>query len=283
MQMRWLAIVLALGCSRGSQENLGLSSDHVSVDVSKLATPSELVHALELPGSELDKALGARHFESKSTLKIEPFERPFETLNESFKLDADGKGGVHLVHDNARDGLEAVIDKGTIYVKPRYGQWTKRKAENDDVERLRDNVEGVAAAYLELLEGALQVKEVGRTQVNGHAAVRLELSASGSQSKPSESLPYKKWRESVKVKYIHGEWALDAATGAPLQGKLEASYTFERSGDKGPIAVTLNWEQNLSAAEPIVAPTDAVEPRRTRPLLDRDVLLDGLAPPPKQH
>jgi hypothetical protein len=283
MQMRWLALLILSGCSRGSEENLGLANDRVTVDVKRLATPSELVHALQLPGSELDKRLGARHLEAKSVLKIEPFERPFEILNESFKLDADGKGAVHVIHDNARDGLEAVIANGTIYVKPRYGHWTKRKAETEDVERLRENVEGVAAAYLELLEGALQVKEAGRTEVNGRSAVRLQLSASGSQRGPSESLPYKKWRETIKVGNVNGEWLLDASSGAPLAGKMEASYTFERSGEKGPIAVTLTWEQQLSQAEPIVPPADAVEPRRERPLLDREVLLDGLAPPKSNH
>src|SRR4051812_4461760 len=140
MQMRWLAILTLFGCSRGGEENLGLSSDRVSVDVKRLATPAELLHALQLPGSELDKKLGARHFEAKSTIKIEPFERPFEILNESFKLDADGKGAVHLVHENPRDGLEAVIAGGTIYVKPRYGPLTRRTSPNPDVTELPPNL-----------------------------------------------------------------------------------------------------------------------------------------------
>jgi hypothetical protein len=208
-----------------------------------------------------------------------------EKLDESYRLDADGKGAVHLVHDNSRDGLEAVVSGGEVYVKPRYGHWTKRRSEGDDAARLRDNVEGVPAAYLDLFSRWLTVKELSRSQVNGRPAVRLQLGATASPAPPAEptDLDYKKWRDTVKVRYLSGEWLLDAATGAPLSGKLEASYTFERSDLKGPTAVTLSYEQHAGAPEPIVAPADAVEPLRARPLLDRDALLDGLAPPRANH
>jgi hypothetical protein len=42
------------------------------------------------------------------------------------------------------------------------------------------------------------------------------------------------------------------------------------------MVVTLSYEQHAAKPEPIVAPADAVEARRPRPLLDKDVLLDGL-------
>jgi hypothetical protein len=187
---------------------------------------------------------------------------------------------VHLVHDNSRDGLEAVIVGNQIYSKPRYGHWTKRRAENDDIERLRDNVEGVPYAYLELLSRWLVVKEAGR---DGQKA-RLALSAASSPSSaPAETLPQRRWRDSVKVRSIQGEWLVDAATGAPLGGKLEASYTFERSDRKEPVTVTLDYQQQLSAAQEITPPANAVEPKRPRPMLDRDTLLDGLAPVKPGH
>jgi hypothetical protein len=269
--------LVAIGPSRAT-ESLGLPMERaVAVDVSRLATPAELVHALELPGAALDQLLGARRVEAHSSIKLEPPGRPAEKLDESYRVDSDGKGAVHLIHDNARDGLEVIATGGQLYVRPRYGHFTRRRAEHEDVARLRDNVEGVAGAYLELLQRWLVVKEIGRTQVGGRTAVRLSLAATASPSSGSaQSLPYRKWRDTIKVGYVNGEWLLDAASGAPIQGKLEASYTFERSDLKGPVAVTLQWEQHGGAPEAIQAPADAVEPRRPRPLLDRDILMEGL-------
>src|SRR5258708_3858432 len=181
MEMRWMWIVTLAACGRGpTEESLGLAAARpVAVDVARLATPRELVHALQLPGAELDKRLGAHRMEARSSLKMEPPGREVEQLDESYRVDSDGKGAVHLVHDNSRDGLEAVALGGVLYVKPRYGHWTRRRPEGNDVERLRDNVEGVAAAYLELLSRWLVVKELPRTEINGHPAVRLALSAAG--------------------------------------------------------------------------------------------------------
>jgi hypothetical protein len=106
--------------------------------------------------------------------------------------------------------------------------------------------------------------------------VRLALSARRSPASGGETLQYKKWRDTVSVKKLDGEWTLDATTGAPLGGRLEASYTFERSDLKGPTVVTLKYQQHAAPAAPIVAPDGAVEARRPRPLLDREQLLDGL-------
>ena len=269
--MRWLILLMA--CSRSAPPGFGEAQRPVTVDVSRLETPEELLHALQLPGAELDKRLGAHALQAHSTLKMEPPGRPTEELDETYHLDSDGKGAVHLVHDNARDGLEAVVSGGVVYVKPRYGQWTRRRPEGEDVERLRDNVEGVAAGYFELLQRWLEVKPIARS---GNA-VKLALSARSSPaSGPQESLPYRKWRDTVKVQRLDGEWTLDATSGAPLGGRLEASWTFERSDLKGPTVVTLKYEQSAAAAAAIVPPSDAVEARRTRPLLDRDQLLDGI-------
>jgi hypothetical protein len=271
--MRWLLFLMA--CSRAPTALTG-GEQAITVDVSRLATPEELLHALLLPGAELDKRLGPHRLEATSSLKMQPPGSPVEDLEETYRLDSDGKGALHLVHNNARDGLEAVVDNGVVYTKPRYGHWTRRRPEGDDVARLRENVEGAAGAYVELLARWLEVKEVARGDVDGHPAVRLALSARRAPASGNEKLPYKKWRDTVKVERLDGEWTLDAASGAPLGGRLEASYTFERSDLKGPVVTTLKFEQRSAPAAPIVAPDDAVEPRRARPMLERDQLLDGL-------
>src|SRR5688572_3853643 len=84
-----LALFLCVGCSCGTDENLGMGSkpQPAAVDVAKLTQPTELLRVLALPGSELDRRLGARHVEASSSVKLEPPGKPAETLDETFKLD----------------------------------------------------------------------------------------------------------------------------------------------------------------------------------------------------
>jgi hypothetical protein len=275
----WLALGLA-ACSRIGGENFGLSAHAPPVDVGHLTRPAELVRALALPGAEMDRRLGARHVEATSRVRIAPMGRPEQELDERYRLDSDGLGALHLLHDNEQDGMEASLVGGTLYVRPRYGKFVARRPEGDEVERLRRLVEGVAAGYLGPFERWLDVREAGRADVAGHAAIRLTLAARSSPmgASPHEE-PSKRWRDGVRVRHLDGELTLDAASGALLEGKLEGTYEFERSGLPGPVAVSLSFRQSTSAPQPIVAPADAVPaPRRPRPLLDRQALLDGLKP-----
>src|SRR5687767_6327865 len=148
-------LCLVAGCSRGTDENLGMGSkpQPAAVDVAKLTQPTELLRVLALPGSELDRRLGARHVEASSSVKLEPPGKPAETLDETFKLDSDGAGALHLTHDNSRQmGIEAVVHGGELYVRPRYGKFIKRRPEGDELDRLRATVEAVVGDDLALLE-----------------------------------------------------------------------------------------------------------------------------------
>jgi hypothetical protein len=272
-------LCLWAGCSRGSDENLGMGGkpQPAAIDVGKLAQPAELLRVLALPGSEIDRRLGARHVEASSSVKLEPPGKPAETLDETFKLDSDGAGALHLTHDNSRQmGVEAVVHGGEIYVRPRYGKFIKRRPEGDEIDRLRATVESVVGDDLALLERFLKVSEVGRTQVAGRNAVRLKLGASATPSHPvAESDPARKWRETLKVSYIDGELQLDAAQGALLAANVSASYTFEK--DKTVVPVTLTYKLDTTTAEAIHAPADVAPTiKRPRPMLDKKELLEGL-------
>jgi hypothetical protein len=277
--MPWLVFLTLSACSRPGEENLGLSGKPASyaIDVAQLSRPGELLRALAMPGREIDKRLGARRLDASSTLKVETAGKPAETLEETYRLDTDGRGGLKLVHDNSRSyGVEAVVAGGDLYVRPRYGKMVRRKPDGDEVDRLRASVEGVAGDYLELVERWLQVREEGRTQVAGRAAVRLKLSAGASPTPLAPSTdPSRKWRETVTVRFIDGEILLDVGSGALVGARLETSYTFERDGK--PFTTTLSFKETTLPAEPIVTPTDAVAaPHRPRPMLDRQELLEGL-------
>jgi len=274
-----MALLLLGACSgRHGDENLGLSSDKAaSVDVAKLTQPDELVRALSLSGRELDARLGAHRMDASETLKLELADRQTVSLDDTFAVQSDGRGGVHLVHDNSRgNGFEAVALADDLYVKPRYGKFVRRKVEGDELERLRAAAETAGASDLRLVERFVQVREAGTATVAGHTGVKLTLAARTTPDAPAtETDTSKKWRETIKVRYIDGDVVLDGQSGAPLSVRLEAQYTFVRDGK--PVQATLAYKETTAADKFLIAaPADWTTLSRPRPMLDRQQLLEGL-------
>ncbi|MDB4971070.1 MAG: hypothetical protein JWN44_6759 [Myxococcales bacterium] len=264
-------------CGRHGDENLGLAGQSATVNVAKLAQPDELVRALSLTGHELDQRLGAHRMDATSTLKLELADRRTEALEESFTVQSDGRGAIHVQHDNSRgNGFEATALEKDLYVKPRFGRFVRRTVEADEVERLRATAEGAGAAYMKLLERFVQVREAGTATVAGHAGVKLALSARPTpDAAVAESEPGKKWREKMLVRYIDGDVVLDAKSGAPLAVRIETQYTFERDGK--PVSARVAYKQTTGAdVGAIAAPADWTTLSRPRPMLDKQTLLEGL-------
>ena len=274
---RLLPLLFVIGCHSSGQENLGLSGQTTTIDVAKLAQPDELVRALSLSGNDLDARLGAHKMDAASTLKLTAPTREPTTLEETFAVEANGAGDVHLLHDNSRgNGFEAVATGGQLYVKPRYGRFAKQRIEGENLARLRVAAETPAAAYVRLLAPWLQIHEAGAVAVAGHAGLKLTLSARTSASSvPAETEPGKQWRQTLQVRYVDGDIVLDAKTGAPLQVRLEAAYGFTRDGK--PVQAALSFKQaTTSATSAIAAPADFAELGRARPIVDKQQLLEGL-------
>ena len=270
--------LLLCACGHHGDENLGLSSGKgASVDVSRLTQPDELVRALSLSGRALDAELGAHRMEAAESLKLELGDRQTAELAETFAVQADGRGGVHLKHDNSRDnGFEAIATGDDLYVRPRYGKFVRRKVEGDELERLRATAETAAASDLKLILRFVQAREAGTATVAGHAGVKVALSARATpDAAPAETEAGRMWRQTVNVRYIDGDAVLDAKTGAPLAVRLDAQYTFARDGK--PVQATLKYKQTTDAqSEAIAAPADWATLERPRPMLDRQELLEGL-------
>lgn len=274
---RLLPFVLVVGCHSSGQENLGLSGQTTTVDVARLAQPDELVRALSLSGNDLDARLGAHKMDASSTLKLESAAHESQALDETFAVEANGAGDVHLLHDNSRgNGFEALATGGQLYVKPRYGRFVHRRIEGDELSRLRVAAETPAAAYVRLLSPWLQIHEAGAVSVAGHAGLKLTLSARTSPSStPTETEPGKQWRKTLQVRFVDGDIVLDAKTGAPLQVRLDAAYGFVRDGK--PVQATLAFKQaTTSATSAISPPADFAELGRARPIVDKQQLLEGL-------
>lgn len=277
MHRALLALLLA-GCGHHGDENLGLPSGrNAAVDVARLTQPAELVRALSLSGRDLDARLGAHRMDATSTVKLTLPGQAAQALEETFVVEADGRGGVHVVHDNSRgNGFEATARNDDLYVRPRYGRFVRRKAERDELERLRATAETTAAADLRLLERFLSVREAGTASVAGHAGVKLALTArSNADPAPAQSEPGRRWREGVSVRYIDGDVVLDGKSGAPLAVHIDAGYTFARDGK--PVAATLSYKQTTAAGPQTIAPpAEWTSLSRPRPMLDRQTLLEGL-------
>jgi hypothetical protein len=281
MGRTWILAVMALGCSRAVDENLGLGERAVAVDVARLDHPSELLRALALPGAEIDRRLGARRVEARSTIEVAAGGRAPEKLEETFTLDSDGAGAFHVVHDNSRGvGMEAIATGGELYTRPRHGKFARRRPEGDESARLRQLVERAPYGMLEPLGRFCAVKDAGSVQLAGRSGRKLALSTNGSPGDaPEEKAPPRKWRETIEVRVLDGELVLEPASGALLGAKLEASYRFTRSTDqdKEPVAVTVHFSYDTNPPAPIAAPVESVPaPRRPRPLLDKQALLEGL-------
>jgi hypothetical protein len=262
------------GCHHDGEENFGFSDGKAAIDVAALTRPAELLRALSLTGKPLDDRLGAHQMEARATLELID---PAETLAETFLVQSDGRGGLHVQHDNDHDyGFEAIGVANNLYVRPRYGKFVRHRVEAAERDRLRATGETAAAAYLRLLQRFVAVQVVGRVEQAGYAAMKLKLARAAAPAPRSpESEPGKKWRESVEAQDLDGEVVLDARSGAPLTVRLSASYRFERTGK--PLLATLHFSQTTSAWSGTIAPpSEAVALVRPRPLLDRQTLLDGI-------
>jgi hypothetical protein len=269
---------LSGACRREGDENLGIGGRRDAIDLQHLTRPAELVRALGQPGRLTDAKLGPHRLMASSSIRVTAPSGTTEQLDETYRLDADGAGAFHLWHDNSRDGgAEGVVSDGELYVRPRYGHFVKRRPEGDEVDRLRVLVEAVPAGYLELLEPWLVVRETGPSLVGGRPAVKLQLRAAGSRRWREESEPGRKWRQTVQVDSLDGDLAVDAQTGTALEGRIDATYRFEREGERSPFKVTLQYKQWSDVPEAILAPAESMDaPRRARPMVDRNSLLDGL-------
>jgi len=278
--------VLTVGChgSKNRDENLGVvgAGGSAALDVQQLQKPEVLVTALRLSGAERDRALGAHRRSIKQTLHIEPAGRPAEDLVLESTLISDGKGAFHLIEDTGKtSGMEAVSTGGMVSIRPKDGQFVRRRPEPGELDRLRRTVEEPLAATLELLRPALAVERAGAADSDGRKGTRLVLRRSATpEAAPVETEPGRKWRQSVEVDSLSGELVVDAS-GVPLSARLDAVYRFRR--DALAVKVTVQHTESLGPAEPISAPANAVPPpERPRPMLDRQTLLDGLAPPRRE-
>lgn len=280
-----------VACHRDLDERLGLAAEsgRHEFDAASLAKDTGLERAVSQPSRYVREKLGSYRLEQHASLTLSAGEAS-DRLDESWLLELDGRGNSHERHDNSHDyGFERYAVDGSVYVRPRYGTLVRRAPEGDEIERSRDEQQGVTASWLEALGRFAERRDEGAVRVQGREARRVRLSLAARPA-ALEQAPggdaARTWRQTMKVSRLAGVIDVDAATGAPLHVELDADYVAERGdGDQRlpPVSVRLAFRGDLDevgAVSTIAAPEDSEPaPARPRPLVERDQLLDGLAAP----
>jgi hypothetical protein len=296
---------LAASCHRGGDENLGLKTEaQAPVAVDRLTEADALLAALRQPMGEVERKLGARGMELAQTLELAGDDHGHartDRIDEVVHLDTDGEGGFHLVReldhplelapapkpedslepakmvDPAAQGMEAIEIEGRWFVRDRYGRFVERRPEPGELDRVRNLGERVLGDDVALLLPFCTIEDRGSGELLGRKTKKLALSLRAQPAdRASETDPRRAWRAEMTVASLSGTLELDAATGAPLAATLEARYRVP--GKK--LDVRLVLKQEARAAVALAAPTEAiVAPHRPRPTVERNQLLDGLAPP----
>lgn len=311
-----LDLALTAGCAREGDENLGLSglSEPAAgrvMDSKKLAKFDTLLEVVTQPyaSGPLVRLLPHR-LEVHTSWKIRPPPPPDKraatheaapvALEEDALLESDGKGGLHVLHNNDHGyGSEAVVLGETLYIRMRYGPYVRRHVEGDEVARLSAAAADTGAALLEALAPWLEPSASTPVAAFGRPALRVTLRARSEpvrsrllpgKNAGSQAVP-KAWRQGLRVESLDGVAVLDQASGAVLGLRLAAVFHAPRAGEaKGGAAspqapqVTVEVTHRstvdaLGQAVTLAAPKDAIDtPVRPRPLLDQRELLDGLVP-----
>src|SRR5262245_17377057 len=131
-RLNQMVLVFALGpalatglsaCAREGDENLGLTESHPAVDVRQISRPQVFAQAAALPVAEVVRRLHAHRLEARTGWEARASSqwvatgRDVETapvsLQEDALVEADGRGGLHLRHENDHGyGSEAVVVGG---------------------------------------------------------------------------------------------------------------------------------------------------------------------------
>lgn len=292
------ALLVATGCtgSKGQPDDrLGglvhsAKDEPPKIDLGKAARDvSELGRAVTAPHHHVSTLLGAHKFAGTSSIRVSEGGQEVELLSDTTAITIDAKGRYHAKLENSKDyGREVYFVDGTMYLRPRYGKFHRRKpAADEEPARVRDEIFGTLAANWELLFTRAELSDMGQVEVAGRSGKKIQIKATPQdKARPTEKLTQRKWRESITVSDVSGEIVLDTQTGIPLQAKLSGTIQFSREGKNLEMKVEVTHAiSSVGAAADVAAPPDdqtVATQRRGREPDDRQTLLEGIAPPAKR-
>jgi hypothetical protein len=259
-----------------------------AIDVARAAAdPDALGAAIAAPEHDVTTALGPHALASKSTVEVTDGGAVVESLTDEVALDDRG-ADFHGTENNSADyGREVIATGGQVFLRPRYARWHARKPEDGELAKLRDELGGALAADFDLLAPSIAVADRGEAQAAGRAARRIVLSKAAVPRPRAQTLSQRKWRDAADVVAVSGEVLLDAKTGAPLHAHLEGEVAFARDGHRYTMKLAIDHDVSAIGAVATIAPPSpddtVATPERLREVDERDLLLQGMAPPAKRQ
>jgi hypothetical protein len=287
-------VLCAASCGRSqgvSDEDLGglvvtSKAGSSAIDVDRAGKdPAELGRALMAPYAQTIAVLGPHELTISTQTTVDEAGKRVSDLADTTKLVIADQGAYHATYENSADyGREVIFASGRLYLRPRYQRWHARGPEApDEPATLRDQIADAIGATWDLLAPGVELTDRGTAQVDGRAGHKIEVKLSPKpQAPPPEPLSQRKWREQRSVDAVSGEIVIDADKGVPLSVKLTGTVAFSREGKRYAMKVSLTSAVSaIGKPGEVSAPaTDVVAtPERLREVDDRDLLLQGIAPP----
>ena len=256
-----------------------------TVDLGKASRDAPTLAAvLALPWSRASAQLGDHRLIVTTQSEVREANKVLETLDDTTTIDLARDGTYRAIYENKNDyGREVVFLGGKLFLRPRYARWHERAPETDtEASEIRDQMASALGAHLAIYAHGLEVSDKGTVQEAGRAGHRLELKLAPSpKSAPKPTLTQHAWREGLTVEAAAGEVVLDDATGLPLKARLDVTVGFVRDGKR--LTMRLAVQQSVAPGTVAIAPPEedqvVATPVRLREVDDRNLLLQGIAPP----
>ncbi len=259
------------------------------IDLARAAVePSELGRALGMPLHAVSGALGPLAVTIDTTTEVSEAGKVVDSLSDhtAVELGELAKGDFHALYTNSADyGREVVFIAGALYLRPRYQKWHQRAPEaSDEPKALADSFYEPIAATWDLVSPAAELVDGGAVKVGARNGRRITIKRAAEPKKPApEPLVQRQWREGRVVDALDGEIVLDADKGTPLSVNLTGAVSFQRYGRRFSMKLSLKSELSAIGAPATIAVPGSDEvvatPERMCEVDDRDMLLQGIAPP----
>jgi len=210
-----------------------------------------------------------------------------ETVTTETDIWIDDQGNWRLVELNDKDGgREIVLHGRELAVALRYGKMIRRPAEDPEPQRLLEEGLGAPFAAWDLLREVSTVDDFGNENRGGRKVHVYTLTKSKKPRKPAaddDPRDRQSWRRTVVAESIEGTFAIDDATGVPLQADVKATYTMRRPSDastagtpmRGGVEVHATIE-DIGRSPPIARPEAEDLALRQRTVPEEKSLLGGL-------
>jgi hypothetical protein len=266
------AALVAVGCSRSTPA--AASKPDQALDTALF--PATWAASLQ--------AAGGGHFHATTRLRADVARKaspddgsqpasPAEATTTT-DLWVDPQGSFRLLEENDQDGgREIVRVGGEVAVALRYGKMMRRQERDIESARFLAEALGGPWAAWELVRRQVRVEDAGQGSLRFGLADRARALPAGFP--PPQGL--RKWRDSVLVKSLTGQAALDARGKLPLAFACRAAFLATR--DDVPIAGEIEVDAKLTDVGQVARlalPDAGTLPMRQRTVLEERALLGGL-------